>query len=68
MPYCWNCARSFHPLGIANHRRAHQRRGEEVTISLADGVWTYRPDPDTERLSTETQRRDNPPTDSKGES
>lgn len=35
--YCHHCKRWFHYLGIANHRLAHQRRGEEVKITYTNG-------------------------------
>lgn len=40
--YCHNCDKDFHYLGISRHRKAHQERGEEVTITFTYGdTYTY---------------------------
>lgn len=45
-PWCHNCRKRFSPRGIAGHRMAHLRRGEEVTVTLKSGTWIYRPKSD----------------------
>lgn len=44
--YCHTCAKSFHYLGIANHRLAHKRRGERCLITYTDGkTFDHKPEP-----------------------
>jgi len=42
--YCHTCERSFHYLGIANHRKAHRLRREDCTITFTYGetiTWKF---------------------------
>ena len=42
--YCHTCGRAFHHFGIASHRAAHRRRGEDCKITFSNGktyVWKY---------------------------
>lgn len=45
MPICWEPCGGvfFESKGIANHRVAHQRRGERVVVQLKVGTYEYEP-------------------------
>ncbi len=35
--YCYLCEKSFHPLGIMQHRKGHVNRGESGEIEYTNG-------------------------------
>lgn len=37
MPYCHNCKKHFHKLGILRHRAMHRDRKEKVKITFTNG-------------------------------
>ena len=40
--YCHTCGRWFHYLGIAKHRQAHQKRGQDCKVTYTNGdTWTH---------------------------
>jgi hypothetical protein len=46
MPYCHNCEKSFHYLGINRHRAAHRDKKENCKITYTHGdcyVFIFRP-------------------------
>lgn len=47
--YCHTCEREFHYLGIAAHRKAHLRRGEQCKITYTNGDTYTHGDADARR-------------------
>jgi len=46
--YCYTCRAAYGSRGIAAHRVAHMRAGEEATIHIPSyGAHRYVPDPDS---------------------
>ena len=46
--YCYPCHTAYGSRGIASHRAAHMRAGEEATIRIPSyGTHRYVPDPDS---------------------